>query len=635
VSGWRAALGGNCEGEGVRFRVWAPERGQVELCVETKGRETRHTLQKGSDGFFEGLVTGLGSGDLYRYRLDGEGPFPDPASRFQPQGVHGPSRVVDPEAFVWSDAGWRGVALEGLVVYELHVGTFSPAGTFVGVVEKLPRLADLGVTAVELMPLADFAGSRNWGYDGVSLFAPARCYGEPDDLRRLVDEAHRLGLGVLLDVVYNHFGPDGAYCGLFSPPYFSTAHTTPWGAALNLDGPASAVVRDFFVENAIRWLREYHVDGLRLDATHALVDEGPRHFLAELQERVREAVPRPLLLIAEDDRNLASMVRPESAGGLGLDAVWSDDFHHELRRCLAGDHEGYYSDFTGSPADIAATLRDGWFFKGQPSPYRGAPRGTDPAGLDPCRFVICLQNHDQVGNRAFGERLHHQIEPAAYRAATVLLLCAPQTPLLFMGQEWAAPEPFLFFTDHETGLGRRVTEGRRREFRRFSAFVDPAQRGRIPDPQAVSTFDRSRLDWERREEEPHASALRLHRALLQLRREETLLRHSAGRRVRVTAVGEDALAVELEDAGRALLVVVRLRGAGPVELRHGAGGRRHWSALLSTEDPAFAADAHAISISPSETGLVLGFARPGAIVIEGSRESCGAPHRPVSAAAGV
>lgn len=613
-----AALGATSEPGGVRFRVWAPERHEVELRVETAGREATHALRKDADGFFGALVAGLGPGDLYRFRLDGEGPFPDPASRFQPHGVHGPSEVVDPSTFAWSDAGWRGVPLEALVTYELHVGTFSPAGTFAGVVEKLPHLVDLGVTALELMPLADFPGARNWGYDGASLFAPARAYGRPDDLRRLVDEAHRLGLGVLLDVVYNHFGPDGAYCGLFSPHYFSKVHETPWGAALNLDGPSSGPVRDFFVGNATRWLAEYHLDGLRLDATHSLVDEGPRHLLAELQARVREAVPRPVLLIAEDHRNLAALVRPETEGGLGLDAVWADDFHHEVRRGLAGDHEGYYRDFSGTVADIASTVRDGWFFKGQPSAHFGGPRGTDPAGLEARRFVFFLQNHDQVGNRALGERLHHQVEPAAFRAATVLLLCAPQTPLLFMGQEWAAPEPFLFFTDHEPGLGRLVTEGRRREFRGFSAFSDARQRERIPDPQAVATFERSRLDWTRTGEEPHASVLRLHRALVRLRREEPLLRETPGRSVRVTAAGEDALAIEYGGGGRTLLVVVRLRGAGPVDPRPGAAAPpAAWTPVLTTEDAAFATDPRPPTHDLAGDGLILRFERPGGVVLRG------------------
>jgi maltooligosyltrehalose trehalohydrolase len=599
----------------VRFRLWAPERRLVEVCVESPGRQGVHALEKDGAGFHGGLVSGLSPGDLYRFRLDGEGPFPDPASRFQPQGVHGPSEVVDP-SFPWTDEGWTGVRLEDLVVYELHVGTFTSAGTFAGVAEKLPRLVDLGVTALELLPVADFPGSRNWGYDGVSLFAPARCYGRPDDLRRLVDEAHRLGLGVLLDVVYNHFGPDGAYWGLFSPHYFSRIHQTPWGAAMNLDGPSSGPVRDFFALNATRWLREFHLDGLRLDATHALVDSSPRHFLAELQDRVRAAVERPVLLIAEDHRNLAAMVRPEAQGGWGLDAVWADDFHHEMRRALAGDHEGYFRDFEGTIDDVAATVRDGWFFKGQRSEHFGGPRGTDPAGIEPERFVFFLQNHDQVGNRALGERLHHEIEPAAYRAASALLLLAPETPLLFMGQEWAASSPFLFFTDHEPALGRLVTEGRRREFAGFSAFSDPARRALIPDPQAGATFERSRLDWTETPREPHAAVLRLHRALLRLRRGHPALRDAPERLVRVRTPNEGALTIEYSRGDAALCIAVRLLGAGPVDLPAPPDEERPWRLVLSTESKDHAADARPVTVVASGPRPVAAFARPGAIALE-------------------
>jgi maltooligosyltrehalose trehalohydrolase len=613
VSGETPPLGATCEPGGVRFRVWAPERRVVELRVESSGGGAIHPLRKGADGFFDGFVPGLGSGDRYRFRLDGEGPYPDPASRFQPEGVHGPSEVVDPKAFGWTDDGWRGVPPEDLVVYELHVGTFSLGGTFAGVAERLSHLSDLGVTAIELMPVADFPGGRNWGYDGVSLFAPARGYGHPDGLRRLVDEAHRHGIGVLLDVVYNHFGPDGAYWGLFSPHYFSKVHETPWGAALNLDGPHSGPVRDFFVENATRWLREYHFDGLRLDATHALVDESPRHFLAELQSRVRAAAGRAVLLIAEDHRNFAAMVQPEAEGGWGLDAVWADDFHHEVRRCLAGDDEGYYRDFLGTVDDVAITVRDGWFFKGQHSTHFGGPRGTDPTGIEPRRFVFFLQNHDQIGNRALGERLHHQIDPAAFRAATTLLLLAPQTPLLFMGEEWAASSPFLFFTDHEPGLGRLVTEGRRREFASFAAFSDPRRRAAIPDPQALVTFETSRLDWTETALEPHAATLRLHRDLLRLRRREVLLRDARARRPRVFTPDDATVAIDYGSRERALLVVVRLVGSGPVVLEAGAG-RRHEA--FSTEDAAYTSDPRPVPLTLSPRTVTLDFARPGAVVLE-------------------
>jgi maltooligosyltrehalose trehalohydrolase len=469
------------------------------------------------------------------------------------------------------------------------------------------------------MPVADFPGQRNWGYDGVALFAPARCYGGPDDLRRLVDRAHRLGLGVLLDVVYNHLGPDGAYLSTFSPYYFSKRHHTPWGAAINLDGEHSDMVRAFLIENALHWIHEYHIDGLRLDATHALIDNSPRHFLGELASRVRASVfDRAVLLIAEDHRNLARMVQPEAGGGWGLDAVWADDFHHQVQRNLAGDSEGYYRDYAGAAGDLAVTLQRGWFFCGQHSVHLNGSRGTDPSGLAPRRFVICLQNHDQVGNRAFGERLNQQTDLAAYRAATVLLLCAPETPLLFMGQEWAASTPFLFFTDHNRELGQLVTEGRRREFKDFSAFADPQARQRIPDPQNPETFLRSRLHWSESAREPHASTLRLYRALLELRRTESLLRDWEWRGFHAAAVSDNAIVlVRTANEAEALVVVVQLQGAGAVDLQTAGIGSwdPSWEQLLSTEDPQFSPDPMPPAIGPSGTAARVRFQRPGALIL--------------------
>jgi len=619
---WQASLGALLEAEGARFRVWAPEARSIVVLTERAGRPlARAQLQPGDHGLFEAWVPEVRAGDRYRFQLDGEGPFPDPASRFQPDGVHGPSEVVDPGTFEWTDGKWRGVPLESLVLYELHVGTFSPQGTFAGVAAKLPELRDLGVTAIELMPVADFPGMRNWGYDGAALFAPARCYGTPDDLRRLADAAHKHGLAVHLDVVYNHFGPDGAYAAAFSPSFFSARHRSPWGAGINLDGERSEQVRDFFIENALHWIHEYHIDGLRLDATHAMVDGGPRRFLAEFSDRVRAgAGERPVLIIAEDARNLAHAVKPVDAGGWGMDAVWSDDFHHQMRRLLAGDHESYYQDFSGTVADVAATLRRGWFYTGQRSAYHEAPRGTDPSGLPPRRFVFFIQNHDQVGNRAMGERLHHQIDPAAFRAASVVLLMAPQTPLLFMGQEWAARTPFRFFTDHHSDLGRLVTEGRRREFQRFRAFSDPMARLRIPDPQAATTFASSRLVWEERMRGPHAATLRLYRELLARRRSEPALRSESGAAFEAKAVDADTLVLRRRGAGGAtLLAVARLRGAGAVELRPPLLDPRDatWTPAWSSEDPAFAEDPQPIRVEATKKqGLRIEFARPSALVLQ-------------------
>ena len=616
--GWSPSLGAWIEKGGVRFRVFAPERSRVELVWEGGGAPGPPLpLEREDDGHWAAFAEGVGAGTLYRYRLDGEGPFPDPASRFQPLGVHGPSQVVDPASFSWTDSLWRGVGLQQLVVYEAHVGAFTPAGTFAGTAGRLEDLKDLGVTAIELMPLADFPGRRNWGYDGVDLFAPARCYGTPDDLRRLVDRAHGLGLAVLLDVVYNHLGPDGAYLGVFSRRYFSESHQTPWGAAVNLDGPGSPAVRTFFIENALHWVHEYHLDGLRLDACHALLDDSPRHFLAELQERLRASVgDREVLVIAEDSRNLVRMVLPEAEAGWGLDAVWADDLHHQVRVALAGDRDGYYGDFSGSLADVAATVRDGWFFQGQPSPHFGGPRGTDPTPVPPRRFVVCIQNHDQVGNRALGERLHHQVELAVWRAVSALLLLAPETPLLFMGQEWAASSPFLFFTDHNEELGALVTEGRRREFKGFRAFSDPAARERIPDPQAAATFTRSRLDWSETDREPHASVRRLYRALLARRAEWGLGRLE--RRDYDVAASDGSLVLRVGRPGEGrILAVVRLAGRGRSELeppreRRRAGG---WRLALSTEDPAFAGDPMPPEMDLRKPRLLISWQRAGAVVL--------------------
>ena len=601
------------------FRVWAPTRGQVGLVLDPLGAAPRcERLQRASDGTFGGTFDTVRPGDLYMYLLDGEGPYPDPCSRYQPHGVHGPSAVVDPSAFEWSDRGWQGVALGRTVIYELHVGTFTPAGTFAGVTEQLPYLAGLGVTAIELMPVADFPGSRNWGYDGVSLFAPCHGYGAPDDLRRLVDSAHRIGLAVLLDVVYSHFGPDGAYSTVFSPFYRSARHQSPWGAAINLDGDQSGPVRAFLVENALHWLHEYHVDGLRLDATHWLLDESTPHFVAELATRVRESVTgRDVLLVAEDDRNLATLVSRPHEGGWGLDAVWADDFHHHIRRRSAGDRDGYYRDYSGSIADLAATLRQGWFYCGQYSGYAGAPRGTSPAGVPLSRMIFCVQNHDQIGNRPFGGRLHHEIEPALFRALSAVLLFAPETPLLFMGQEWGASSPFLYFTDHHPELGRLVTEGRRREFSRFRAFADAETRARIPDPQAASTFEASRLDWDERALAPHAGMLELYRALLRLRRTEQAL--EAGTRFDVVELDDDGVALARGDSAGALLLVAWLSGPGAYEYeRQGPAipGRR-WSLVLSTEEPRFQCGqtpAGAPEITARDS-LIVQFQGPAAVIL--------------------
>ena len=617
--GWRPGLGAVPVPGGIRFRVWAPTRTSVEVVVEPGGpTERRQPLTRQADGTFEAVMADVPPGTLYCYSPDGDGPFPDPCSRCQPFGVHGPSAVADPRAFAWTDAGWRGVPIDRAVFYELHVGTFTPEGTFAAAAARLPSLAELGVSVIEIMPVADFPGARNWGYDGASLFAPARCYGTPDDLRRLVDTAHGLGLAVILDVVYNHFGPDGAYVFAFSPFYRSERHESPWGAAVNFDGEHSGPVRAFFIENALYWLHEFHVDGFRLDATHFYVDDSPVPFLAELTDRVRASEPhRAVLVVAEDERNLATIVRRPREGGWGADAVWADDFHHLVRRRVAGDRDGYYHAFTGSFADLATTIRRGWFFSGQFSSWAGGPRGTDPLGLPVERMVVCIQNHDQVGNRAFGDRLHHVVKPEVYRALSALLLFVPETPLIFMGQEWGASTPFRFFTDHNASLGPLVTAGRRAEFARFDQFADEATRVHIPDPQAPATFDASRLNWREREEPAHAALLRLYRELLHLRRDDPAL--AAGGRFDVAAAGDAGLTITRWSSDGALLLVAWFEGAGACVLPATARASGEWEIVLTTEEPRFVGEPGEGRSAPvlehGDARSIVRFARPSAAIL--------------------
>jgi maltooligosyltrehalose trehalohydrolase len=618
---WQPTFGGIWRQGRAHFRVWAPQAKRVRLKLEDHAMHSDPLpMQEDGEGFFSIELDGVRPGSLYRYQMDEHDPWPDPASRCQPQGVHGPSQLVDPLSFVWSDAAWQGVARENLVLYELHVGTFTPEGTFAAAAEKLPYLRDLGITAVELMPVADFPGTRNWGYDGVALFAPAHSYGSPDDLRKFVKTAHQLGLAVHLDVVYNHLGPDGAYIAAFSPLVFSQHHRSPWGAGLNFDEPGSGVLRRFFIENALHWIHEYHFDGLRLDATHSMVDDSPKHFLAELSQSVKQSMEgekRCVLVIAEDDRNLARIATPYSKGGWGLDGIWADDLHHQTHVCLTGQRDGYFADFNGTVADIATTVCKGWFYCGQYAEYFGKDRGTDPCVLAPAAFVVCLQNHDQIGNRAMGERLNQLVDLASYRAASVLLLLVSETPLLFMGQEWASSSPFQYFTDHNPELGRKVTEGRRCEFARFASFSDPAARERIPDPQDPATFARSKLKWDEVGAVPHAGMLRMYQALLRLRSQHAAMKDYCRSGFEVSTVEEDNLLLLRKSGDKRLLVTIQLRGAGVTELakqslaKLSAGLR--WKPILTTEDAGFVVAPSAIGFDPAS--LKATFARPGAIVL--------------------
>jgi maltooligosyltrehalose trehalohydrolase len=525
-----------------RITVWAPAAKRVDL---VRGGE-RRPLRGTGGGHWQLDGETLAAGTDYAFSLDGGPPLPDPRSPWQPQGVHGPSRAVDHAAFPWTDRGWAPPALATGVVYELHVGTFSPEGTFDGVIGRLDHLASLGVTHVELMPVADFPGHRGWGYDGVALYAPKHGYGGPEGLKRLVDACHARGLAVLLDVVYNHLGPSGNYLAQFGP-YFGAARSTAWGPAVNLDGPGSDEVRRFLVDNALMWLRDYHLDGLRLDAVHALLDDSAVHVLEQLATEVdalEKELGRALVLVAESDRNDPRLVRPREMGGFGLDATWSDDYHHALHAVLTGERDGYYEDF-GTLRDLAKALEDVYVYDGRYSAYRGRRHGRPVGSLDRTRFLAYAQNHDQVGNRARGDRLSCLLGVPALQAAATLTLLSPFVPMLFQGEEWGTRRPFAYFTDHdEPHLQHAVREGRRRE---FAAFGWPADD--VPDPQDPETFEASRLDWSETSREPHRLLLAWHRQLLKLRRS---LDRRGGEPVRVK-VDEERRLLVME---RGLLTVV-------------------------------------------------------------------------------
>jgi maltooligosyltrehalose trehalohydrolase len=603
---------------GVRFRVWAPSASRLTLVLHDGRAAGNHDMARDAHGVFDAIVDAASAGDRYGYRVDNGELRPDPASRFQPDGVHGLSQVIDPSAFTWSDDRWRNRPPGDRILYELHIGTFTPDGTFAAATAKLEAVRDTGVTVLEIMPVVDFAGSRNWGYDGVCLFAPSRAYGHPDDLRRLVDRAHHLGLAVVFDVVYNHLGPEGAYLAQFNKDYFTSRRSTPWGDAVNLDGPGSLMVRHYLVENAVHWIDEYHADGLRLDAAHALIEADDGAILREIATHVRASTSRRVFIDAEDHRNLAAMVDDPGRGGWGLDGVWADDFHHVMRRLLHGDRHGYYADFAGTTSELAATIQRGWLFTGQPSPRRNAPRGTDPSAIPMQRFIVCLQNHDQIGNRPRGDRLNHVVTPESWRAASVLLLTVPMTPLIFMGQEWAASTPFQFFTDLEPALGVHVTEGRRREFAEFPEFSTPTGAATIPDPQAPSTFEASRLRWDERTLPPHSFSLDLYRTLMTLRLDHPALGASSELQGDAVALDDDTIAMRRAEGDDVFWIVARFRTPGTADLGQMTSARdksdSSWHVVLTTEDPLFAPDPRPPIVDPAVP--TIRFERAGAVILK-------------------
>ena len=549
-------LGASLRDDGVTFRVWAPKCRSVDLVVEGGSPERLHDV---GDGILELAVPGLHAGTRYQYRLDGERYRPDPVSRWQPEGVHGPSVVVDPSRFAWRDAGFRGHALTDLVFYELHVGTYTTAGTFEAVIAHLPRLVELGVTAVELMPVAEFPGSRNWGYDGVHLYAPQSTYGGPQGLRRLVDACHAQGLSVFLDVVYNHLGPEGNYLAEYGP-YFTDRYKTPWGSAVNFDGADSAGVRRHFSDNARHWVREFHVDGLRLDAVHSIFDASPRHILTEITEAVREEgrrLGRPVHVVAESHDNDRRLVLPAARGGLGLDGVWADDVHHAVHVRLTGEHRGYYADFQ-APSLLPRALAEGFAFQGERSEYFGRERGTASADLPAEHFVICVQNHDQVGNRAQGDRLSTMLPLEAVKVAAALMFTAPALPLLFMGEEYGETSPFQFFTSFlDPALMDAVRRGRTAEFARFG------WQSEVPDPGAPATFLRSRLNHALATAPRHRELREYYRRWLDLRATHPALgaRHKDRAKASIDAHGAVLTLSRSAPGGAAITLVANLTSA--------------------------------------------------------------------------
>jgi maltooligosyltrehalose trehalohydrolase len=583
-------LGARPVAGGVSFRVWAPSHAEVAVVVEG-GAE--HRLVQGEGGFHSGLVPGIGAGARYHFRLGGdERLYPDPTSRAQPDGPHGPSQVVDPGRFRWTDAAWPGLTIEGQILYELHVGTFTPEGTWRAAIDKLPFLKEVGITCIEMMPVADFAGRFGWGYDGVNLYAPTRLYGEPDDLKAFVDAAHAFGIGVILDVVYNHLGPDGNYLGAFTPDYFTDKYKTDWGAAINFDGPNSGPVRDFFVGNATYWIEEFHFDGLRLDATQSIFDDSPEHVIARLAKAARAAAgQRSIILVAENEPQETGIVRPQAEGGFGLDGLWNDDFHHSAMVALTGRSEAYYEDHAGRPQEFISAAKYGYLFQGQVYAHQEKRRGEFGLDLAPAAFVTFVQNHDQIANTATGRRFHQLTSPARTRAMTALLLLAPGTPMLFQGQEFGASRPFFYFADHSDALAELVRTGRASFLAQFPSIGDdPAMQGRLAEPAALDTFKACCLDW--REAEHHVAAVALHRDLIALRRGDPVFRQQRAGAVDGAVLGRDAFALRFfGEGGDDRLVLVNfgrdlVRRSFPEPLVAPPRGGR-WVLAWSSEDPRY------------------------------------------------
>ncbi|WP_374089653.1 malto-oligosyltrehalose trehalohydrolase [Methylomicrobium lacus] len=569
VNGRRFPIGAERVPEkGVHFRVWAPERKTVRLVMNAQAEaiDPPHPpaeieLQNEGNGYFSVMVQEACVGSLYRYLLDDDPqPYPDPASRFQPQGPHGPSQVVDASTFDWTDTAWTGIEAQGQVIYEMHIGTFTDEGNWVAAAKELPELAALGVTVLEIMPVADFPGRYGWGYDGVNWFAPTRLYGTPDEFRYFVNQAHAVGLGVILDVVFNHLGPDGNYLGKFSSDYFSTRYRCDWGDPLNFDGPNSDPVREYVLANSAYWIQEFHLDGLRLDATQQIYDSSAEHIIAAIVQAVRSAgAPRLTFIVGENEPQDATLFLPPEHGGFGLDALWNDDFHHTAMVAMTGRADAYYSDYRGVAQEFISTLKRGFLYQGQWYSWQDNTRGTPALDMLPAKFVNFIQNHDQLANSGSGKRVHALTSPNRYRALTTLFLLAPQTPMLFQGQEFAATSPFFYFADHKAEIAHWVARGRAESLAQFRALATPEMQARLPDPGDPQTFTHSKLNLNERN--LHKEAYALHCDLLRLRRNDPAFQVSRqSHRIDGAVLSPDAWVIRFfgENPGDDRLLLVNL-----------------------------------------------------------------------------
>jgi maltooligosyltrehalose trehalohydrolase len=588
----RLPIGAEIVDGGACFRVWAPRRNRVAVVFEGEEAPAETALERNAGGYFAGFVGGAAALMRYRLRLDDdERLYPDPASRFQPEGPFGPSQLIDPRSFTWRDDDWPGIQLQGQVCYELHLGTFTPEGTWEAASGQLGELAKIGVTLVEIMPVSDFPGKFGWGYDGVNLFAPSRLYGEPDAMRAFIDQAHRLGIGVILDAVYNHVGTVGDFLSEFSADYYTTKYANEWGAALNFECPGGAGTREFVTTNARYWIEEFHLDGFRLDATQSIHDETSPHIIAEMAAAARAAAgARAIVFIAENEPQHAHLVRPADADGYALDALWNDDFHHTAVVRLTSHNEAYYTDYTGSAEELLSAVKWGFLYQGQRYKWQGKRRGTPTFGLSGAAFVNFLENHDQVANSGRGSRIHQLTSPGKFRAMTALMLLTPGTPLLFQGQEFSSSRPFLYFSDHEPHHAGEILAGRAKFLSQFPSLATPAMQQRLLDPDDVQTFIHCKLDFSERER--NAWSYELHKDLLALRRRDPVIAAQDATQLHGGTMGADALHLRyVHELGSDRLLVVNFGrdlhlNPCPHPLMAPPLGCR-WKLLWSSEDPKY------------------------------------------------